>query len=102
MTMRSGCRSAFIGVGSWLSPTGTESARSGPAGAKKVSKVRREERKKEGTGTTSMAGERKKDIRHFRDLEVYQRAFAAAMEIFELTQASPADEKYSMVDQISP
>ena len=43
---------------------------------------------------------RKKDIRHFRDLEVYKRAFAAAMEIFELTKDFPADEKYSLVDQI--
>ena len=25
--------------------------------------------------------DRKKDIRHFRDLEVYQRAFSVAMEI---------------------
>ena len=47
-----------------------------------------------------MERERKKDIRHFRDLEVYQRAFAAAMEIFELTKTFPAEEKYSMVDQI--
>ncbi|MCL5021324.1 MAG: four helix bundle protein [Bacteroidetes bacterium] len=44
--------------------------------------------------------ERKKDIKHFRDLEVYQRAFAAAMRIFELTRQFPAEEKYSLVDQI--
>jgi four helix bundle protein len=44
--------------------------------------------------------ERKRDIRHFRDLEVYHRAFAAAMEIFELSRAFPGEEKYSMVDQI--
>ena len=44
--------------------------------------------------------ERKRDIRHFRDLEVYQRAFDAAMEIFELTKQFPSDEKYSMVDQM--
>ncbi len=43
---------------------------------------------------------RKKDIRHFRDLEVYRRAFAAAMEIFQITKDFPADEKYSLVDQI--
>ena len=28
--------------------------------------------------------ERKKSIRHFRDLEVYRRAFEAAMQIFEI------------------
>ncbi len=44
--------------------------------------------------------ERKKDIKHFRDLEVYQRAFAAAMRIFELTRQFPVEEKYSLVDQI--
>ena len=43
---------------------------------------------------------RRKDIKHFRDLEVYRRAFAAAMEIFQITNSFPADEKYSLVDQI--
>ena len=43
---------------------------------------------------------RKKDIRHFRDLEVYRRAFDAAMEIFQITKKFPAEEKYSLVDQI--
>ena len=43
---------------------------------------------------------RKKDIRHFRDLEVYRRAFGAAMEIFQITKSFPAEEKYSLVDQI--
>ncbi len=44
--------------------------------------------------------ERKSDIRHFRDLEVYRRAFDIAMKIFELTKTFPAEEKFSMVDQI--
>ena len=39
-------------------------------------------------------------IRHFRDLEVYRRAFAAAMKIFELTKRFPAEERFSLVDQI--
>jgi four helix bundle protein len=43
---------------------------------------------------------RKKDIKHFRDLEVYRRAFDAAMSIFQVTKDFPADEKYSLVDQI--
>ena len=42
----------------------------------------------------------KKEIRHFRDLIVYQRAFAAAMRIFNITKSFPADEKYALVDQI--
>jgi hypothetical protein len=35
---------------------------------------------------------RKKDIKHFRDLEVYRRAFDAAMEIFQLTMEKSADK----------
>jgi len=33
------------------------------------------------------------------DLEVYQRAFAAAMEVFRLSKSFPRDEKYSLTDQ---
>jgi four helix bundle protein len=43
---------------------------------------------------------RKKDIKHFRDLEVYQLAFSAAMKIFEITKNFPKEERYSLVDQI--
>lgn len=39
-------------------------------------------------------------IRGYRELNVYQAAFEAAMRIFELTKRFPAVEKYSMVDQI--
>ena len=44
--------------------------------------------------------QREKKLRHFRDLEVYQRAFKAAMRIHELSKAFPIEEKYSLVDQI--
>lgn len=44
--------------------------------------------------------QRKKAIRHFRDLEVYRRAFDAAMTIFQMTKRFPGEEKYSLVDQI--
>lgn len=40
------------------------------------------------------------NIRSYRELRVYQAAFALAMEIFELTMSYPAEEKYSMVDQM--
>src|SRR3990170_4855834 len=43
---------------------------------------------------------RKKDIRHFRDLEVYQKAFQIAMKIFVITKGFPVEERYSLVDQI--
>jgi four helix bundle protein len=39
-------------------------------------------------------------IKNFRDLRVYQNSLDAAMKIFEITKAFPAEEKYSMVDQI--
>ena len=39
-------------------------------------------------------------INSFRDLIVYQKAFKLAMEIFEITNGFPKDEKYSLTDQI--
>jgi four helix bundle protein len=42
----------------------------------------------------------KSDIRHFRDLQVYRRAFAAAMKIYDLTKRFPPEEKFALVDQI--
>ena len=40
-----------------------------------------------------------KIIRH-QDLEVYKKAFDAAMEIFELSKSFPKEETYSLTDQI--
>jgi len=40
------------------------------------------------------------NIRHFRELEVYQLAMESAMRIFELTKRFPPEEKYSLTDQI--
>ena len=42
----------------------------------------------------------KSDIRHFRDLEVYRRAFTAAIRIYVLTKGFPPEERFSLVDQI--
>ena len=39
-------------------------------------------------------------IKTHEDLEVYQIAFKAAMEIFELSKRFPTEEKYSLTDQI--
>jgi four helix bundle protein len=39
-------------------------------------------------------------IRTHKDLEVYQLAFQAAMEIFEITKSFPKEETYSLTDQI--
>jgi four helix bundle protein len=36
----------------------------------------------------------------FRDLTVYKKAFALAMEIFEITKSFPSDEKYELTDQL--
>jgi four helix bundle protein len=36
----------------------------------------------------------------FRSLIVYQKAFKAAMEIFEISKTFPKEEKYSLTDQI--
>jgi four helix bundle protein len=42
----------------------------------------------------------KKSIRHYRDLDVYRKAFDAVMNIFQLTKKFPIEERYSLVDQI--
>ena len=39
-------------------------------------------------------------IKSFRDLDVYGNAMAAAMRVFELSQTFPAEERYSLTDQI--
>jgi four helix bundle protein len=39
-------------------------------------------------------------VRSYRDLEVYQAAFAAAMEIFEVSKKFSIEERYSLTDQI--
>src|SRR5258708_5533752 len=39
-------------------------------------------------------------IQSHRDLQVYQKAFAAAMDIFEFSKAFPKPETYSLTDQI--
>ncbi len=40
------------------------------------------------------------DTRGFRDLKVYQLAYKLAMEIFNLSKAFPAEERFSLTDQI--
>lgn len=44
--------------------------------------------------------EQSRALKHFRDLEVYRLAFRCAMEIFEITKALPAEERYALTDQI--
>jgi len=41
-----------------------------------------------------------KRLKSVRDLNIYQRAFNAAMEIYELSKTFPAEEKFSLTDQI--
>ena len=41
-----------------------------------------------------------KAIRDHKDLEVYKKAFDAAMEIFHLSKQFPKEETYSLTDQI--
>ena len=39
-------------------------------------------------------------IKSAKDLKVYQKAYALAMEIFQLSKSWPPEEKYSLTDQI--
>src|SRR5213080_1247583 len=41
-----------------------------------------------------------KKIQTHRDLQVYQKAFTTAMDIFTLSKAFPKEETYSLTDQI--
>ncbi len=40
------------------------------------------------------------NIRSYKELRVYKAAMEAAMRIFELTKRFPAEERYSLTDQI--
>ena len=40
------------------------------------------------------------EIRSAKDLRVYQRAYALAMDIFNISKTWPREEKYSLTDQI--
>lgn len=42
----------------------------------------------------------KESIQRFQDLWIYQNAFEMAKEIYVLSKGFPADEKYSLTDQI--
>lgn len=53
----------------------------------------------ENMKTTSDESTRKSKVTRHTDLEVYQRAFAAAMEAFRLSKTFPPEEKYSLTDQ---
>lgn len=39
-------------------------------------------------------------ISSYKELRVYRNAFETAMEIFQITKKFPAEERYSLVDQI--
>jgi four helix bundle protein len=40
------------------------------------------------------------NIRYFRELEVYRLALEGAMRIFQISKSFPAEEKYSLTDQV--
>jgi len=39
-------------------------------------------------------------IRHFRELQAYQLATGAAMQLFEVSRSFPREERYSLTDQV--
>lgn len=42
----------------------------------------------------------KKQVRTYRDLNVYQQSLDLALEIFKISARFPVEEKYSLIDQI--
>jgi four helix bundle protein len=63
-----------------------------------TSKSGRSEEQK--SGFMEKTDSRKKEIKHFRDLEVYQKSFGLAMRIFQITKGLPSEERYALTDQI--
>ncbi len=56
---------------------------------------------KEGETRGEGEGEkRKRRVLRHTDLEVFQRGSASAMQVFELSQSFPPEERYSLTDQI--
>jgi len=53
-----------------------------------------------GRGDAATRGTEVPNIRSYKELRIYQAAMEAAMRIFELTRSFPAEEKFSMVDQM--
>ena len=51
-------------------------------------------------GQKSEARSQKMQIKSAKDLKVYQKAYALAMEIYKLSKSWPSEEKYSLTDQI--
>ena len=47
-----------------------------------------------------MSRESRETIKDHKDLKIYQMAFDAAMQIFELSKKFPVEERYSLTDQI--
>ena len=47
-----------------------------------------------------MTGRTRGELRGAKDLLVYQKAYALAMEVFRISKSWPSEEKYSLTDQI--
>jgi four helix bundle protein len=48
----------------------------------------------------TLNGQAKRKVVTHGDLDVYQKAFAAAMQVFEMSKLFPREEAYSLTDQI--
>lgn len=42
----------------------------------------------------------KRQVRTYRDLNVYQLSFELAMEVYRITKGFPTEERYGLVDQM--
>ena len=58
--------------------------------------------KRQGSGVRSRESEGAREMvaKSAKDLKVYQKAYALAMEVFLFSKHWPAEEKYSLTDQI--
>ena len=61
---------------------------------------RKEEGIRDTRGQLSEIRGQKMQIKSAKDLIVYKKAYALAMEIYQLSKSWPSEEKYSLTDQI--
>ena len=39
-------------------------------------------------------------VKNFKDTTLYKKAFAMAMEVFEISKSFPKEERYALIDQV--
>ena len=68
--------------------------------AKRRTNVKTDEKKQNDRLNGRITETRKKAIKHFRDLDVYQNALETALRVYELSKNFPNGKRYALTDQM--